>query len=282
MTAVLHASRGRRLLDVAPDEVTGSLARAGALLLRGFAFEDADFSTLTRRFSDTFFTHGKRKVMLDEQTIEVVPGNQRVAPHQELGYLPFRPDYLWLLCRTPAREGGRTQVLPADRLFAELTPSTQRLFETTEIVYLHRWHEAMWQGYWPHLDLEAVQTDLRGRDGVTVHADSEPTALRFDYRTSALRRGPGGEPLFLNSILNMLDVMRKGDATAVVALASGRPVPPEVIEELEAVAARVSVPVEWEPRDVLVVDNHRSLHAREMFSGPRDVLVRIGARADWR
>lgn len=279
---VVRAATGQRLLELERDALLSALERSGALLLRGFSFEDREFSTLTERFSEAFFTHPKRKSTLDEHTIEVVPGHERVAPHQELGYLPFRPDYLWLYCRVPASAGGRTIVHPAEEFLAELSPTTRRLFEDNEITYQHRWHEDMWRSYWPRRTMEEVQDDLRGRDGVVVHADGDERVLRFDYRTSALVRGRRGEALFLNSVLNMLDVMRKGDATAVVSFANGRPFSGALIDELEAVAERVSSPVQWEPKDVLIVDNKRAMHSREAFRGERDLVVRIGAHARWR
>lgn len=282
MTTIVHAAAGQRLGELTSELLTSSLAAMGAVLLRGFTGEAAEFKELTERLSAEFFTHGKRKVVLDDRTIEVVPGNERVAPHQELGYLPFRPDYLWLMCRIPAATGGRTHVIPAGELFARLSPETQRAFESTDIVYQHRWHEAMWRGYWPDVTLTDVHADLGARVGITIHADSEPGVLRFDYRTSALGFGATGQPLFLNSVLNMIDVMRKGDATAVVSWATGRPFTREQITELEQAAELVARPVAWQPHDVLLIDNHVVLHAREPFTGPRDVVVRIGARANWR
>lgn len=273
---IVRAESSQRLLDLEKAEILERLRGSGAVLLQGFDFEDPDFSRLAERFSSRFFTHGKRDKTFDDYSIEVVPGQARVAPHQELGYLPFQPSYLWLLCRVPPERGGRTLVYDSAAFFDSLSPATQRLFRERRIAYHHRWWPKMWKGYWPDKSASEAVAELAEFEGIHVVEDCHPEVLRFDYVTSALRHDAEGRTLFLNSILNMHDVTRRGDPSATVMFEDGQPLPPELIDELEATAERVGNAINWQKRDVLVVDNSRALHAREAFEGARDVVVRIG------
>lgn len=272
----ITAYPGQELLDLSSSEILAALRQSGAALLRGFQFPDASFVALTERFSSRFFAHGKRAAVLDRYSIEVVPGSERVAPHCELGYLPFPASYLWLLCRTPAEAGGRTMVLDGHAFFTALSKATQELLLARRIVYHHRWSTRLQQGFWPGNTVAENRALLAAQPGVLVLPDFDESVLRFDYLTSALRTDGDGTPRFLNSVLNLLDVMRKGDANATVLFEDGEPFSRALVDELESVATAVQQLVSWQPRDILFVDNQRALHGREAFRGTRDVVVRIG------
>lgn len=271
----ITAHPGQELLSLRREDILAALQRSGAVLLRGFQFADAQFPILTERYSSQYFTHGKRAAVLDPYSIEVVPGSDRVAPHCELGYLPFPSSYVWLFCRAPATEGGRTLVIDGRAFFAALSPATQQKFLTRRIVYHHRWSTRLQQGFWPGKTVAENRAHVSTQPDVLLLPDFDESVLRFDYMTSALRTCPDGSVLFLNSLLNIFDVTRKGDNNATVLFEDGEAFSRALLEELETVAAKVQELVSWQPRDILVVDNLRAMHGREAFHGTRDLVVRI-------
>jgi alpha-ketoglutarate-dependent taurine dioxygenase len=264
------------LLDIPQEEILCQLQACGAVLLRGFEFPDSSFSVLSEKFSSHFFNHGKRAVVFDKYSIEVVPGNARVAPHCEFGYTPFAPDYVWLLCRVPPSEGGNTLTFDGKAFFTALSRDTQERFLSQRIIYHHRWSPRLVQGFWPGKTIAEIRAFLATTSGVLLLPDCDDKVLRFDYITSALRTLPDGCPLFLNSVMNIVDTMRKGDANATILFEDGEPLPGTLIDELEAVAKQVVQVVRWQARDILLIDNSRAMHGREAFRGPRDIVARIG------
>src|SRR5262245_1462073 len=98
-----------------PLEVVDALRSAGVLLFRGFDVDVDRFAALSGAVCRSFQTHGlsrHRNAVSPDRTIQtVLKGSDNVTLHVELGYLPFRPDVLWLYCkRPPAQGGGETLV----------------------------------------------------------------------------------------------------------------------------------------------------------------------------
>lgn len=58
-----------------------------------------------------------------------------------------------------------------------------------------------------------------------------------------------------------------------VRLANGAPVPDDAVAHVRSVVDRLAIWHRWQPGDVVVVDNHASLHGRRPYLGPRSVAV---------
>jgi hypothetical protein len=53
----------------------------------------------------------------------------------------------------------------------------------------------------------------------------------------------------------------------------GSPIEPETLDEIRSVLAAETTGFDWEPGDVLLVENMITAHAREPFEGPRRILA---------
>jgi alpha-ketoglutarate-dependent taurine dioxygenase len=52
----------------------------------------------------------------------------------------------------------------------------------------------------------------------------------------------------------------------------GSPIESEVLSELRGAYLQESVSISWQPRDAILLDNISTAHARNPFSGPRQIL----------
>ncbi len=57
---------------------------------------------------------------------------------------------------------------------------------------------------------------------------------------------------------------------------NGDPISEDVVALINAVYEANTVRERWQAGDLMLVDNVRSAHSREPFSGPREVLVAMG------
>src|SRR5262249_51202253 len=58
----------------------------------------------------------------------------------------------------------------------------------------------------------------------------------------------------------------------------GSPIEPDVLEELRDAYRQEMVSFTWRPGEILMIDNMLSSHARNSFSGPRQILVAMSDR----
>ena len=49
----------------------------------------------------------------------------------------------------------------------------------------------------------------------------------------------------------------------------------QILEDIKAMCEDVAVELEWQTRDVALLDNYLVMHARRSFDGPRRVLASL-------
>jgi len=131
------------------DRLRASVARQGALLLRGFSLETADdFDSVVQAFGygDFSYANSLSNAVRIELTSRVFTANEAppseiIHLHHELAQTPSSPTHILLFCAKPAQRGGATVICRSDWLFSRLLeerPDFARACEERGFVYTVR------------------------------------------------------------------------------------------------------------------------------------------------
>ena len=277
---VVMYGRGRSLDLIDRGQSLELMREYGAVVFRGFGDVDgASFMRLTERFCYHFLEHASveyRPSRNEDGTVaEVVIGNDSVALHGEMYYAPVRPDSLWFHCTSPARKGGATTVADSRSVLAALSDRTRRAFETKRIVYRHRRPRADWERIAKMSDRDEVISTvnlLPDTVATAVGADD----IQIEFTADAVRpTGFDGQPGFLNSIENMLEYADRSGT--IVTFEDGETFDADMLADIARAGQSCTQDVDWQPNDVLLVDNTRLMHGRRSFEGnERRIDARFG------
>ncbi|RUS87200.1 hypothetical protein EGW08_005040, partial [Elysia chlorotica] len=88
----------------------------------------------------------------------------------------------------------------------------------------------------------------------------------------AIKEDPrNGKKVWFNSIIAVYRGWRdsRNDPNKAITFGDGTPMPPEVMDGLDAILEDLAADVTWQSGDVYLVDNMQVLHARRPFTPPR-------------
>lgn len=276
------------------SEVDALALAAGAVLFRGFAVDGpGDFRAAMDALSGEVLAYGERssprsRVSDGVYTSTEYPADQPILLHNEQSYTAKWPLRIVFHCERAATRGGRTPLADSRRVLARLAPATVARFEQHGVRYVRNYLQGIslpWQ--------EAFQTDRRADvDAYCAAADIHAEWLDEDHLRTwqvrpAVRRHPvSGERSWFNHALffhisslptevsvGLQEALDEEDWPYNTYYGDGTPLDDEVLAELRAAYEAETRGFDWQPGDVLMVENMLVAHAREPFEGPRRILT---------
>lgn len=268
----------------------------GAVLLRGFAVETADdFSRVVEALDleNMPYIGGaavRTRVSGDRVlTANEAPPSEVIPFHHEMAQVPDPPDYVIFYCDVPPDGGGETPIV----LSAEVHD-----FAASRYAGFIRRVEAVGVRYIRVLPEEDDPSSAIGRSWkstyqVETRADAEARMRALgttwewlpsgDLRTitatlPAIRReARTGQKTFFNSMIAAYNgwVDARNDPSKAVELGDGSPVDREAMAGIAAYMQSARVAFPWHKGDVLIIDNHLTMHARNPFTPPRRILASV-------
>lgn len=266
-----------KLPDVPRDEIIRLLKESGTVVFQRFEATAEDVRVFSEQYASRFVQNlhaGQNREMVadDGKTATVNLGKQLVGHHAELAYSPLRPDLLWFHCVTPAARGGETFVCDGIELWEKMSASLKKRFADDITYKFPRSKDDLWPLMTGKYEDRASTCAALDAVGVKHHANDDGT-MDLEYRVPAAkpaRWAPGVS--FANSVVVHGTPQEPG-----TFLADGSPVTNDMKRELLLVASELSVNVQWNAGDVVMVDNTRMMHGRMPFTDPaRKILVRMG------
>ena len=265
------------------------------LLFRGFSvgspakFEQAiqtivpelntDYGDLSHRVDNTNFV----------QEATPYPPEEAILFHNEASHTPGWPERICFYCQLPAAADGETPIMPCDRVLQALRPEVRDEFAARGLRYIRNFIPGLdvpWERFFGTSDRAEVERQCR--ENGTDFFWREDGGLRIETnRPAVIRHSVSGEPLFFNQILlhhpAVLDdetredllALCDGDFPRSVSYGDGTPIPDSVIEEVLKVEIDQAVIFDYEPDDVVVVDNVAFAHARRPYTPPRSIRVML-------
>jgi alpha-ketoglutarate-dependent taurine dioxygenase len=278
---IAQPEAGEGLEDIKREWLLEQLAEGGYVLLRGFGCTREGFGDLVRRISSRVTLDPARSFGGDDTVQKVDAGTDAIGMHIEHGNNPFTPHLTWFFSERAAKRGSQTTVADGYDVWEALSPETRQAFTDQEIVYIRqRVEEPKWKllvfhslGRTKPMD-DITVDDLRGLIPASVKMDvrlnEDDNSVYYAYTTPAAHPTVFGERwAFANSILGPSYNYEKPRIT----FADGTDIPESVLKEIEEVAERLTVNIDWEDGDVLVADNTRMMHGRREIVDTDRVLM---------
>lgn len=291
------------LSELRPEEVRQALEQHGAVLLRGFDPTTEEFKSFTDRLCHDFSDYRaggmrigalNRQSVGNDKTLLTVTGHTQgfaMALHGEMYYLPERPSILWFFCQKPPQDGGgQTTVADGARIWEDLPEEIQSFFRQNRLAY----HRNLQDGDWQTTFLtdsfeEAKKLAAEQCDSVAAYPEERRLETRAVFEATLSR---GDKTIFINNMVNVWMAewafesgwIQENVGSAmpkicpmVVRTEKGERIPAALVEELNKVAERHTVEVNWQQGDVLMLDNSWIMHGRrEARDKNRSILIRMG------
>lgn len=272
------------------------LIKHGAILLRGFPVDSSD--AFERLLDHTDYENmpyiggaAPRSQVTASRivTANESPASEKIPFHHEMAQVPTPPGYIFFYCDIPSPVGGATSILHSAEIcdtFFELNPEFASKVEQQGVRYIRVMPEVTdansaigrsWKDTFQVETREQAEDAMRAagmewewldNGDVKTYTAILP-AVRLDKETN--------RKVFFNSLAAVYtgwnDSRNKGE-TAVLT-ANGEHLDADVMTRLVEAMDEKCVNFKWEKGDVLWINNHTVLHARQPFDGDRRILASI-------
>ena len=276
--------------------IEAQLLRHGAILFRNFNLPSpADFERAAKAvYGELFADYGDLpRNAAGEKIYESTPypADQMILFHCESSHLPSWPMKISFHCVTPAPKGGCTPVFDTREVLRHLDPAVVEAFRTKGLMYVRNFSrgvEPSWEEFFHTSDRAKVEQLCRdaGSD-FEWRADG---GLRVINRSRGIVPHPKtGEDLFFNQVQihhiycvdeetrdGLRALFDEEDLPRNVYYGDGSPIPDEVMEHIGQTFEKIAVRFQWQKGDMIMCDNMSVMHARDIFEGPRQIVVAMG------
>ncbi len=247
----------------------------GVLLFRGFKAECDEFlefsNSLSADFMDYIGGYVKRQEINGNPTLLTVNDfSSAIKLHGEMYYQKHHPAMIWFYCNQPPLKDGQTIVCDGKQFYKELSDSLKNLFQQKKLKYPSKLSKNDWQIRYKTENIKtAIQICLDNDLEVKVNEDESMSRV---YTCPAVYPSRSQEDLvFINSLLPAQAVNRN-----LVRFDDDSEISKEIISELNVIAEQITVEINWQKGDILMIDNERIMHGRRAFSdNQRDIYIRL-------
>ena len=276
------------------DALRAVVAEHGSVLVRGLGLRDAvEIGAVFQRLATGLMTEkeafASRRTYSDGvYSSSKWPPNQPMCMHHELSYTLQFPGLMLFACLSAPTDGGATAVADSPTVLAALPTELIERFEREGWLLTRSYNDEIGASF-----AEAFGTQDRGAVESYCRANAiefgwQPDgALRTRQRRSAVVRHPvTGQRCWFNQIafLNewtldpevrefLVDVYGADGLPFNTRFGNGDPIGEDVVQLLNSLYEANTAREPWQAGDLMLVDNVRTAHSRDPFTGPREVLV---------
>jgi hypothetical protein len=198
-------------------------------------------------------------------------GTRAFALHPELSREPWKPDVAFFACLSPPSQGGRTTICDGVALVREMPEAVRSALAQRRLLYIAPTWPSLLE-YWlgtaapSEAQLAAPPSACpyffrRYPDGSIVRGFSRPALHKPMFADG---------PAFGNFLLFARFTHERSDHPV---LDDGRPVPEAWLQAIKATGDRLSVAIDWQKGDLLMLDNTRFMHGRTEIIDPAERLI---------
>jgi alpha-ketoglutarate-dependent taurine dioxygenase len=262
---VVAKDSSQRIQSLEREEVIRLFEAHGVVLFRGFDLPADSLTGVTDPYTETYASDAVRRVERfgpRGEVREVDAGRQFLPLHSEASFGSVWPEIVWFYCSVPSSSGGYTTLCDGVRVWEGLSRKTQAYFVSQPVRYQIAFPTGSPQPGrgrepWPFM-----------RMGVSGEWDRDKGVFHLQVLRYAVNEARNRKLAFANHVLC------EDDQIEQMTMADGRAVPSEITAEIEAVEASLTFDVEWQARDLAMIDNRRFLHGRRASAedDKRDVL----------
>ncbi len=255
-------------LDAEADETLALLSREwlrelytehGALFLRGFSGGLEEFRRLAVDLCPVAIHNDSRnRATLAKDIKSASLGTTAFPLHPELSREPWRPDACFFYCVSPPLRGGATTICDGLAIVRDLPPELRDKMASRRLKYMHPARS------------EELQFWLGTPDPDDAVLANPPPHCPFRFErvggqlARVFSRSLLHRPMFTDELAfgNFLLFARYLRGRTFPLLDDGTPVPDEWLHMVKQISDRLTVPIEWQRGDLLIIDNSRFMHGR--------------------
>lgn len=279
-------------------DIRGLLLESGAILFRGFSIKDKDdFLKVKQVFSkDSKFDYvdgnsPRIKLSADIYTSTEYPKEYSISLHNELSYTDKWPELIFFFCHVAPSQGGETPIIDCRMLLKELGSDITQKFEQFGVQYTRyllgkKGMGKTWMDTFETDDKKQVE-----RHCVEHHIDyswDDDNLLLKQIGAGVAEHPLTGEKVWFNQanqfhpsnlpedIYKMLSKMfadKKHKFPQYAYYGNGEEIPEQTLKFVTSTQFEKALIFQWEPGDLLILDNMLMAHGRMPFSGDRKIFV---------
>ncbi|MEV5986724.1 TauD/TfdA family dioxygenase [Streptomyces sp. NPDC052051] len=216
------------------------------------------------------------------------PTNQPMCMHHELSYALEVPGLMLFACLTAADEGGATGVADAEQMLQALPTALTERFEREGWLLTRSYNDEIGASLTESFGTEdraAIEQYCRSH-AIDFTWQSDGSLHTRQRRSAVVRHPVTGRRCWFNQIafLNewtlapevreyLVDVYGEDGLPFNTRFGDGTPISEDIVQQLNATYEEHTRREPWRPGDLMLVDNIRTAHSREPYSGERQVLV---------
>ncbi len=281
-------------------EVAGELSHAafnhGAVLIKGLPLNTPEhFDAIIRSFDLPNFSYAESmsnayRINFTDRVFSAneAPSNITIFLHHEMAQTPMHPSKLFFFCQTAPKTGGATPICRSDILWNRLRDLDPKFAETCLNKGL-RYSNVM-----PTKtdELSGMGRCWKNTLNSNTRADAESRLNELGYtwewkpngdlRTTtptlpAVRNLGDGRSSFFNQLIAAFKGWKdtRNHAENSVTFGDGTLLDSMQIESASSIADEITFDINWEPGDLVLIDNYVSMHGRHSFEGDRKVLASL-------
>lgn len=276
------------------DSIEELLLKHGGILFRNFPVNTLeDFAHFISSTSDNPLEYREQssprsKVGENIYTSTDYPPDQAIFLHNESSYSQTWPLRIFFYCAKAAQEGGETPIANCRAIFSRIDPAIRDRFSQKKVMYVRNFGAGLglpWQTVFQTNNKGQVE-DYCHQAGIDVEWKSENRLCTRKVGPAALQHPQTGEWVWFNHATffhvstlapslrdALLAELSENDLPTNTYYGDGSPIEPEVLDSLRATYHEEAIAFPWQEKDILMLDNMLTAHARNPFVGERKVVV---------
>ncbi|MFD5656653.1 TauD/TfdA family dioxygenase [Streptomyces hirsutus] len=266
----------------------------GALLVRGLGLRDVDqVGAVFSRLTGSLMTERESFAPRQEfgpglYSSTTWPANQPMCMHHELSYTLETPGLMLFACLTAPDQGGATAVADAAQILQALPAEPRERFAREGWLLTRSYNDEIGASLEESFGTgDRAEIERYCRAGAIDFTWQPDGSLRTTQRRPAVVRHPlTGKDCWFNQIafLNewtlapevreyLVDAYGDDGMPFNTRFGDGSPIGEDIVQLLNATYEEHTRREPWQAGDLLLIDNIRTAHSREPFTGERQVLV---------
>ena len=276
------------------DELDAKLLEHGGLLFRGFGIESAAqfeevIGAVSGRLLDYTYRSTPRTIVSGKiYTSTEYPPHQKIPLHNENSYTRDWPMKIWFFSRICANSGGETPIADSRRVYQNIPREVRERFARQGVMYVRNYGSGFdlpWQEVFQTSDRADVEEFCRKLEMQFAWLPND--RLRTRQVCQAVASHPvTGETVWFNQAhlfhvsrlpeevhAAMLTIFAEEDLPRNVYFGDGSAIDSADLDLICEAYEQEKVVFQWAEGDVLLLDNMLAAHARNSFTGERQVVV---------
>ncbi len=277
------------------EYLRNELAKHGALLFRNFTIDSpGKFEEFARALStngELFDEYGdlpRAQPGAKVYKSTPYPADKAILFHNESSHMHRWPMKIIFYCVEAAAKQGATPIIDCRQTYQTIDPAIIKKMTEKKLMYVRNFISGLdvsWQQFFQTSDKKSVEDYCR-KASIDFEWKSEQHLTTRQICQAIAKHPFTGEMLFFNQIqlhhiscldpdvrASMLSMFRAEDLPRNVYYGDGTPIEDEVVTEISQIYDRLAVRFQWQPGDIIALDNMMIAHARDPFEGSRRILV---------